>query len=71
MKPNQKRNVGFIATVMAVVIIGAVGIGSSYANTQDFESTSPKITRGEAVQIAAEYLETDISNLDEIDVDKE
>ena len=71
MTQIQKRHLGIIATVMAVVMIGAVGIGSSYANDPDFASTSPKITRGEAAQIAVNHLETDISNLVEIDVDKE
>lgn len=71
MTKIQKRHLGIITTVMAVVMVGAIGIGSSYANNQDFASTSPKITQGEAALIAVNHLGTDLSNLDEIDVDKE
>jgi uncharacterized membrane protein YkoI len=71
MTKIQKRHWGIIAAVMAVVMFGAIGIGTSYANNQDFASTSPKITKGEAAQIAANHLGTDISNLVEVDVDKE
>jgi uncharacterized membrane protein YkoI len=56
---------------MAISIVGAISIGSSYANNQDFASTSPKITQGDAAQIAVNYLGTDLSNLVEVDVDKE
>ncbi len=56
---------------MAVTIVGAISIGNSYANNQDFASTSPKITQGEAAQIAVNHLGTDLSNLVEVDVDKE
>jgi len=71
MTKIQKLHWEIIATVMVVVMVGAIGIGTSYANTQDFASTSPKITKGEAAQIAINHLGTDISNLDEVDVDKE
>lgn len=67
----QKRHWGIIAIVMAVVMVGAIGIGNSYAKNQDFASTNPKITQGEATQIAINHLGTDISNLVEVDVDKE
>ena len=71
MTQIQKRYLGIIAAVVAVVMVGAIGIGNSYANNQDFASTSPKITQGDAVQIAVDKLGTDISNLVEVDVDKE
>jgi len=71
MTQIQKRHIGIAAAVIAVVMIGVVGIGNSYANNQDFASTNPKITQGEAAQIALNHLGTDISNLDEVDVDKE
>jgi uncharacterized membrane protein YkoI len=71
MTQIQKWHLGIAAVVMAIVMIGAVGIGNSYANNQDFASTNPKITQGEAAQIALNHLGTDISNLDEVDVDKE
>lgn len=67
----QKRHIGVFVAIMAISIVGAISIGSSYANNQDFASTSPKITQGEAAQIAVNYLGTDLSNLVEIDVDKE
>ena len=71
MTQIQKRYLGIIAAVMTVVMVGAIGIGTSYANNQDFASTSPKITQGDAIQIAVNQLGTDISNLVEVDVDKE
>lgn len=71
MTQIQKRYLGIIAAVVAVVMVGAIGIGTSYANNQDFASTSPKITQGEAIQIAVKTLGTDVSNLIGIDVDKE
>jgi len=67
----QKKHIGVIAAVLAIAMVGAIGIGTSYANNQDFASTSPKITKGEAAQIAVNHLGTDISNLVEVDVDKE
>jgi uncharacterized membrane protein YkoI len=67
----QKRHIGIIAAVLAIAMVGAISIGTSYANNQDFASTSPKITKGEAAQIAVDHLGTDISNLVEVDVDKE
>jgi len=67
----QKRHIGVFVAIMAISIVGAISIGSSYANNQDFASTSPKITQGEAAQIAVNYLGTDLSNLVEVDVDKE
>ncbi|MFB5598207.1 MAG: PepSY domain-containing protein [Nitrosopumilaceae archaeon] len=70
MTQIQKRHLGIIAAAMAVVIVGAIGLGNSYANNQDSIS-SFKITKGEAAQIAANHLGTDLSNLVEIDVDKE
>ena len=71
MTQIQKRYLGIIAAVVAVVMVGAIGIRTSYANNQDFASTSPKITQGEAIQIAVKTLGTDVSNLIGIDVDKE
>ncbi len=71
MTQITKRHFGIIVAVMAVVMIGAVSVGSSYAIDSDFASTSPKITPGEAAQIAINHIGTDISNLIEIDVDKE
>jgi len=67
----QKKHIGVIAAVLAIAMVGAIGIGTSYANNQDFASTSPKITKGGAAQIAVNHLGTDISNLVEVDVDKE
>lgn len=71
MTQIQKRYLGIIAAVVTAIIVGAIGIGTSYANNQDFASTSPKITQGDAIQIAVDKLGTDISNLVEVDVDKE
>jgi uncharacterized membrane protein YkoI len=67
----QNRHIGFLAAVLAIALVGAIGIGNSYANDPDFASTSPKITKGEAAQIAVNQLGTDMSNLIEVDVDKE
>lgn len=67
----QKKHIGVIAAVLTIAIVGAISIGNSYANNQDFASTSPKITQGEAAQIAVNHLGTDLSNLVEVDVDKE
>lgn len=71
MTQIKKRHFGIIVAIMAVVMIGAVSMGNSYAIDSDFASTSPKITPGEAAQIVVNHIETDISNLVEIDVDKE
>lgn len=70
MTQIKKRYLGIVAVIF-VVMVGAIGIGNSYANNQDFASTNPKITQGEAAQIAVDHLGTDISNLVEVDVDKE
>lgn len=67
----QKKHLGILVAIVTIASVGAVSIGSSYANNIDFAMTSPKITQGEAVEIAIKHLGTDISYLDEIDVDKE
>ena len=71
MTQMKKRNLGILVAVMATVMISAVSVGSSYAIDPDFASTSPKIIPEEATQIAVNHLKTDISNLVEIDIDRE
>lgn len=71
MTQIKKQYLGIVTVIAAILMISAIGIGNTYANNQDFASTNPIITQGEAVQIAVDHLETDISNLVEVDVDKE
>lgn len=67
----KKQHIGILTAILAIAMVSVIGISTSYANDQDFDSTSPKITKGEATQIAVNKLGTDIANLVEVDVDKE
>jgi uncharacterized membrane protein YkoI len=67
----QKRHMGVFVAIMAIAIVGAISIGSSYAASSSSCLASAKITPGDATTIAINHLGTQLSNLNEVDMDKE
>ena len=57
--------------VIAVAIVSAVSIGSSYAASSTSTLASAKITPSDAATIAINHLGTEESNLVKVDMDKE
>ncbi|MBM2818943.1 MAG: hypothetical protein HW410_625 [Nitrosarchaeum sp.] len=63
---KQKREMSIILSIMVIAVVGAIGIGNSYAASPTF-----KITPEVAATIAITHLGVQSSNLVEVDLDKE
>ena len=70
-KRIQKRHIGVFVAVIAVAIVSAISIGSSYAASSTSALASAKITPADAATIAINHLGTEESNLVEVEMDKE
>ena len=70
VKKIQKQHLILFASILAIAIVGAIGLGSSYAVRSESES-SAKITPEEAATIAINHLGAQQSNLVTVDKDKE
>ena len=68
VKKIQKQHLILFASILAVAIVGAIGLGSSYAVRSE---SSAKITPEEAATIAINHLGAQQSNLVTVDKDKE
>ena len=70
-KIAQKRHVAFFAAAMAVLMVGAAGVGDSFAAISPASLAFAKITPGEAVTIGVNHIGAQPSQLVTVDYDSE
>jgi len=70
MTQSHKKQLGIVAAI-AVLAVGVITVGSSYATGSFWDIQSAEISVDEAAAIAITHLNTDSSNLEEIGMKRE
>ena len=70
MTQSHKQQIGIVA-VIAVLAVGVITVGSSYATGSFWDIQSAEISVDEAAAIAITHLKTESSNLVEVGMEKE
>ncbi len=70
MTQSHKQQIGIVAAI-AVLAVGVITVGSSYATGSFWDIQSAEISVDEAAAIAITHLKTESSNLVEIGMEKE